>query len=69
MLLGSLPEVVALAATGQLDEARMKLFHPIGFMLASPVQSVDEAIARFTDEIRSREDGDLRCVSPRRNSA
>ncbi|MGB9030731.1 MAG: ATP-dependent DNA ligase [Acidobacteriaceae bacterium] len=51
MLLGSLPEVVALAAAGQLDQARMKLFHPIGFMLASPVQSTADAIARFTEEI------------------
>jgi ATP-dependent DNA ligase I len=51
MLLGSLPEVVGLAAAGRLDDARMKLFHPLGFMLASPVQSVDEAIARFSEEI------------------
>jgi len=50
MLLGSLPAVVALAAAGRLHEARMQLFHPIGFMLASPVQSVDEAIARVTEE-------------------
>lgn len=51
MLLGSLPEVTALAAKGQLEQARMKLFHPIGFMLASPVQSVDEAIVRFSEEV------------------
>jgi len=52
MLLGSLSKVVALAAEGHLADARMQLFHPIGFMLASPVQSVDEAIARFTQEIQ-----------------
>jgi DNA ligase-1 len=51
MLLGSLPEVLALAAAGRLDEARMKLFHPLGFMLASPVASVEEAMARFTEEV------------------
>jgi DNA ligase 1 len=51
MLLGSLPEVVSLATTGRLDQARMKLFHPLGFMLASPVASTSEAIARFTQEI------------------
>ena len=51
MLLGSLPEVVALAAAGRLDQARMNLFHPLGFMLASPVASTEEAIARFTEEI------------------
>ena len=52
MLLGDLREVVALAAAGRLAAARMKLFHPIGFMLASPVQSPEEAIARFTEEIK-----------------
>ncbi|HEV2277430.1 MAG TPA: ATP-dependent DNA ligase [Acidobacteriaceae bacterium] len=56
MLLGSLREVVTLAAAGRLADARMKLFHPIGFMLASPVQSVDEAIARFTEEIAEEVD-------------
>jgi DNA ligase-1 len=64
MLLGSLPEVVALAAKGQLDQARMKLFHPIGFMLASPVQTVDEAIARFTDEIAAEKTGISEALSP-----
>ncbi len=56
MLLGSLPEVVTLAAEGRLDQARMKLFHPIGFMLASPVQTVGEAIARFTQEIKAEQE-------------
>ncbi|HEY6447558.1 MAG TPA: ATP-dependent DNA ligase [Acidobacteriaceae bacterium] len=51
MLLGDLREVVALATLGRLADARMKLFHPLGFMLASPVQSTEEAIARFTEEI------------------
>jgi len=59
MLLGSLPEVVRLAAEGRLAEARMKLFHPLGFMLASPVQSVDEAVARFTEEIAEETGGDV----------
>ncbi len=51
MLLGSLPEVVERAAAGTLGEARMRLFHPLGFMLASPVDSVEEAIERFAEEI------------------
>jgi DNA ligase-1 len=51
MLKGSLPEVVRLAAAGRLDEARMALFHPLGFMLASPVESVEEALARFAQEV------------------
>ena len=47
MLNGNLPEVLELAAGGRLAEARMKLFHPLGFMLASPVETVEEALERF----------------------
>ncbi|MGC2621373.1 MAG: ATP-dependent DNA ligase [Acidobacteriaceae bacterium] len=53
MLLGDLRQVVALAAAGQIDQARMNLFHPLGFMLASPVASTAEALSRFTKEIVS----------------
>jgi DNA ligase-1 len=55
MLIGSLPQVVKLAAEHRLAEARMELFHPLGFMLASPVDSVDEAVARFTEEVSLEE--------------
>jgi DNA ligase-1 len=51
MLNGNLPEVLELAATGRLGDARMKLFHPLGFMLASPVETVEEALQRFTLEV------------------
>jgi DNA ligase-1 len=51
MLNGNLPEVLELAAGGRLAEARMKLFHPLGFMLASPVETVEEALQRFSDEV------------------
>jgi DNA ligase-1 len=37
------------AFAGTLKEARMRLFHPLGFMLASPVDSPDEAVERFTE--------------------
>lgn len=50
MLQGDLPAVVTLAAAGRLAEASMKLFHPLGFMLASPVDTVDKAIERFREE-------------------
>ncbi len=36
MLLGDIGETLRLAADGRLAEARMRLFHPLGFMLASP---------------------------------
>ncbi|MBV8437418.1 MAG: ATP-dependent DNA ligase [Silvibacterium sp.] len=55
MLAGSLPEVVAMAATNTLSAARMRLFHPLGVMLASPVASVDEAMKRFAEEVAAEE--------------
>jgi ATP-dependent DNA ligase len=51
MLNGNLPEVLELAAGGRLAEARMKLFHPLGFMLASPVETVEEALKRFATDV------------------
>jgi DNA ligase-1 len=51
MLNGNLPQVLELAATGRLAEAEMKLFHPLGFMLASPVETVEEALKRFSTEV------------------
>jgi DNA ligase-1 len=51
MLNGNLPQVLELAATGHLAEAQMKLFHPLGFMLASPVETVEEALKRFSTEV------------------
>jgi DNA ligase-1 len=58
MLLGDLSEVVRLAEADRLDEARMRLFHPLGFMLASPVDSVEEAMARFAEEVRAEQKGE-----------
>ncbi len=57
MLLGDLSEVVRLAAADRLGEARMRLFHPLGFMLASPVDSVEQAMARFAEEVRTEQEG------------
>lgn len=50
MLQGDLAATVTMAAAGRLAEAEMKLFHPLGFMLASPVESVEAAIERFRQE-------------------
>ena len=47
MLLGNIRETVLLAAAGKLVEAKMRLFHPIGFMLASPAESAEEALSYF----------------------
>ncbi|HEY6350885.1 MAG TPA: hypothetical protein VI636_15900 [Candidatus Angelobacter sp.] len=48
MLLGDIRETLRLAAENQLAQARMRLFHPIGFMLASPAADANEAFAYFS---------------------
>ena len=48
MLEADLARAVERAFAGTLGEARMKLFHPLGFMLASPVETPEEAVERFT---------------------
>jgi DNA ligase-1 len=50
MLEADLSRAVAMAFAGTLAEAKMRLFHPLGFMLASPVETPEEAVARFTDK-------------------
>ncbi len=49
MLEADLARVVERAFAGTLHEAKMTLFHPLGFMLASPVDTPEEAVARFTE--------------------
>ena len=48
MLEADLGDAAVRAFAGTLGEARMRLFHPLGFMLASPVGTPEEAIERFT---------------------
>ena len=49
MLLGDIGETLRLASQGKLEEARLRLFHPIDFMLASPADSVEEALSYFAN--------------------
>ncbi len=51
MLLGDIGETLRLAAEGKLNQARMRLFHPLGFMLASPAQSAEEALSYFENAL------------------
>src|SRR5215469_16147787 len=48
MLEADLSAAVRRAFAGTLKEARMRLFHPLGFMLASSVESPAEAVERFS---------------------
>ena len=47
MLLGDIGETLRLAADSRLAEAKMRLFHPLGFMLASPAESAEDALSYF----------------------
>ena len=47
MLLGDIGGTLQLAAGHHLEQARMRLFHPIGFMLASPAADAEEAFQYF----------------------
>jgi DNA ligase 1 len=47
MLLGDIGETLRLAAGGKLAEAKIRMFHPLGFMLASPVESAEEGLSYF----------------------
>lgn len=49
MLLGDIGETTRLAAEDKLTQAKMRLFHPLGFMLASPIDSPEEGLSYFGD--------------------
>ncbi len=45
LLRGDVGEVAVLARDGRLEEARLALFHPMGFMLAQPLETAAEIAA------------------------
>jgi DNA ligase-1 len=78
MLLGDIGQTVRLASEGRLAEAAMRMFHPLGFMLASPVDSAEEGLSYFSevavedkyDGIRAQahvKDGEVRFFSRTRD--
>jgi len=58
MLLGDLGETLQFASSGKLADARLRLFHPIDFMLASPVECSEEALRCFQNaSVEDKYDG------------
>lgn len=58
MLLGDIGATLRLAAEHRLGEARMRLFHPIAFMLASPAADAEEAFQYFEHaQVEDKYDG------------
>ncbi len=55
MLLGDIGETLQIATEGRLGAeaggVKMRLFHPLGFMLASPAQSAEEALSNFENAL------------------
>jgi ATP-dependent DNA ligase I len=49
MLIGDIGETALMARHGKLDEARMRLFHPIKFMLATPAEDLTEVAKQMPD--------------------
>lgn len=47
MLLGDIGETLRFAAEQKLAQAKLRLFHPLGFMLASPAESSEDALSYF----------------------
>ena len=45
MMLGDIGETLRRASNDQLDSATVRLFHPLGFMLASPVETAQDVFA------------------------
>jgi DNA ligase 1 len=51
MLTGDIGETALLARRGRLDDARMRLFHPIKFMLATPAADLSDVAKQMPEEL------------------
>jgi DNA ligase-1 len=49
MLLGDIAETLRLAAESKLAQAAIRMFHALGFMLASPIESAEEGLSYFAE--------------------
>ncbi len=58
MLLGDIGATLELAAEHRMENAKMRLFHPIGFMLATPAATAEEAFEYFEHaQVEDKYDG------------
>ncbi len=51
MLTGDVGETAVLAREGRLDQARLRLMHPLRFMLASPAEDAADILARLGPQV------------------
>ena len=59
MITGSIGKTALLAKIGRLDEAKFRLFHPLSFMLASPVES--RSVDNFEEYVAEEKFDGMRC--------
>lgn len=59
MLEADLSHATARSFEATLQQARMRLFHPLGFMLASPVETPEEAVKRFASKPEAAAEADI----------
>jgi DNA ligase-1 len=53
MMTGDIGETLTLATEDRLSTARVRLFHPLGFMLAAPVERADELFDQEADDLEA----------------
>jgi DNA ligase-1 len=51
LLLGDIGGVLRLASEGRLGEAKLRLFHPLGLMLAATAEDSEDAFSTFSDPV------------------
>ncbi len=49
MLLGDIGETLRWRPRADWPNAKMRMFHPLGFMLASPIESAEEGLSYFAE--------------------
>jgi DNA ligase-1 len=54
MLVGDIGETALMARHGRLDQARMRLFHPLKFMLATPAERPTDIVAEARNRAESQ---------------
>jgi len=53
MMTGDIGETLTLAAENRLSSAMVRLFHPLGFMLAAPVETAEDLFDKAADDLEA----------------
>jgi len=53
MMAGDIAETLTLAVENRLSSAMVRLFHPLGFMLAAPVETAEDLFDKAADDLKT----------------